>query len=143
MKALNIVIWSFIQCILTFVLFCVYVSNSSYSGGEVGMTPLSVALASIIQLVISVCCAYLVSKYFTNNSPYLLFLSNMIIYQFAFTIFSMKIPLFGIFEGGVLGFLNKGYTFSSMVSCLIIVLSYWLISGRRTKSTSTKLDSAS
>jgi hypothetical protein len=107
------------------------------------MTPLSVALASIIQLVISVCCAYLVSKYFTNNSPYLLFLSNMIIYQFAFTIFSMKIPLFGIFEGGVLGFLNKGYTFSSMVSCLIIVLSYWLISGRRTKSTSTKLDSAS
>lgn len=132
---LKMIMWSFIQCILTFVLFSIYVASSNYSGGEVGMTPLSVTLASLIQLAIIICFSYFVRNYFAGNRLIFLFIINMIVYQLAFMFFSGDPPITGIFERGLIGFLNIGYSLSSLISGLIIIVSYWFISKARIKYT--------
>jgi hypothetical protein len=140
-KTINLVIWSFIQCILTFLLFTIYVANSHYSGGEIGMTPLAVALVSLIQLTIIIPCSYFFRYYFAGNRLIFLFIINIVVYQLAFIGVSRGIPIMGIFESGLRGFLNIGYTLSSLISGIGIIIIFWLIRQYRSKKIENKLNS--
>jgi len=100
------------------------------------MTPMAVLLALLIQCVPSLLSFYFLKKHLAENRYYLFFVFNMILYELAFFTFSGSIPITGLSHGGLKGFLNIGYTLSSILSGLIITGLFIISRSWRSKYTS-------
>lgn len=120
------IIWFVLQGVLTISIFMVYIANSGYGGGEVGMAPLAVMLAVIIQFVLSIVLFYVFRKYLTNRKCTFFFLFGMFLYELAYVFFAGGMPIFGIFEKGLIGDLNRGYSLSSIISGMIIMTAFYI-----------------
>jgi hypothetical protein len=105
------------------------------------MPPLAVAFASLIQLTIIIPCSYLFRNHFAGNRLFFLFIINIVVYHLAFTVFSGEMPMTRIFESGLVGFLNIGYSLSSLISAIVIILVCWLIRQYSGKKIGNKLNS--
>ncbi|NQX40642.1 hypothetical protein SAMN05421820_10446 [Pedobacter steynii] len=127
------VIWFILQGILTISLFMTYIANSGYSGGEVGMAPSAVILAVFIQFLPSVIVFYILKRYLTGQRRVLFLIINMFLYELAYLFFTDRIPILHFSEKGLLGFLNRGYSLSSILSGIIIMVAFLIVSLRKSK----------
>ncbi len=116
----------FIQSFLTLIIFMILLLNSDYSGGYTGMTPLTVLFAISIQLFISIIIYLLFRNSLKKINKILFLIIHIFIYQFTFLIFSYNMPILNIFEDGFTGFINRCYSFSSILSG-IFILSFYLL----------------
>lgn len=128
------IIWFLLQSVLTNVFFMTYVTMSDYSGGEVGLTPLTVMLASLIQFLFSLVFLHFLKKYLRSNKRVTFFIFNMLLYELSFLFFLPNIPLINISEGGFVGFLSKGYSFSSILSGALVIVSFYIFQISKSKS---------
>lgn len=120
------VIWFIFQSTLTIIIFLIYIINSSYSGGEIGMTPLAVILALFIQFLLSLVFLLVLKKHLTGRTRSLFFLINAVLYQLSYLFFSDNLPILGLSEIGLLGFLNKGYSLCSIFSTVFVCVMFFL-----------------
>ncbi|WP_316793737.1 hypothetical protein [Pedobacter frigoris] len=128
------IIWFLLQSILTIGIFISYVTMSDYSGGEVGMTPLTVMLASLIQFLFSIVFFHFLKKYLRDNRRIIFFIFSMLLYELSFLFFSPNFPLMNMSEAGLIGFLNKGYSMSSILSGLLIMVAFYSFQVLKSKS---------
>lgn len=126
--------WFILQSILTIGIFIVYVSNSGRSGGEIGMTPLAVMLAVFIQFLFSTALFFLLRKYVRESKRIAFFILNMLLYELAYLFFSDNLPVFKISQGGLIGFLNKGYSLSSVLSGVFTIIAFYVFNSIRRKN---------
>lgn len=117
------IIWFFLQSLLTFISFILLIVFGNYSDGAVGMTPLALLLALAIQLISSFILYFGTRKFVNADRNYIFFIANMILYELSFIVFSEAAPVMDIFKSGFEGFMSRCYTFSSVISgaCIIVV----------------------
>lgn len=125
--------WFILQGILTIGIFIVYISNSGRSGGEVGMTPLAVLLAVFIQILFSIALFFLLKKH-VGNKRIVFFILNMLLYELAYLFFSDSVPVLKIAESGLTGFLNKGYSLSSVLSGVLTIIVFYVFNSIERKT---------
>ena len=105
----------------------VFIINSNYSGGYIGMTPLTVLLALGLQFLISTILYFSIRKYVSKNMNYLFFIFNVIIYELSYLPFARTIPITKFFEKEFTGFIFRSYSLSSFFSTIIIIIIFQLI----------------
>lgn len=115
------IIWFVFQSILTVIFFMIFIINSDYSGGYIGMTPLTVFLALVLQFLIATILYFSSRKHINKNMNYLFFIFNMIIYQLSYLPFVRTIPITKFFEGEFTGFIFRSYSLSSFFSTIVII----------------------
>lgn len=120
------IIWFLLQCIATIFISIVYIAHGNYADGEKAMAPLAVMLAVFIQFLISIVIFYLLKKNFRGNKRIAFFIFNMVIYELSFLFFSNSIPILDIFKSGLVGFLNRGYSLSSVFSGIFIMTAFYI-----------------
>ena len=74
-------LYFFIQSFLTIVIFMAWIVLGNFSGGEVGMTPLTVLITVLIQFVLGSVIYMLIRKRI-NVNPLLTILCYIILYNF-------------------------------------------------------------
>jgi len=133
-KFFTMIIWFLLQSVLTVGVFITYVTMSDYSGGEVGMTPLTVMLASLIQFLFSLVFLHFLKKYLRGNNRIAFFVFNMLLYELSFLFFLPSIPLINMSEEGFIGFLNKGYSLSSIFSGTLMIAAFYIFQISKSKN---------
>src|SRR5690606_12906551 len=128
---LHMVIWFLLQSFLTFISFIILIASSGYSGGDVGMTPLAVLLAVSIQFISSIALYFATKNLVKAGQNYIFFIIGMILYELSFAIFSQGIPILNIFTFGFEGFIDRCYTFSSIISGVCITVVFLLLRLKR------------
>lgn len=126
------IIWFLLQSLLTFISFIVLVRFGNYSGGAVGMTPLAVLLALSIQFISSIILYFALRKRVKTHQNYFFFIANMILYELSFVAFSQGMPVMNIFKSGFEGFIDRCYTFSSIISGICMIIAFLLLKLKRT-----------
>ncbi len=122
------VLWFLLQSILTITVFMIFILNGGYSGGNVGMTPLTVLLVTSLQFFIS-CALYLsVKKYFRWNANWVFILLGVVFYELLFLLISNTVPILNLFEKDFTGFIYRAYSFSSMMSAIMVLIGYGSVS---------------
>lgn len=124
------ILYFFIQSFLTIVIFMAWIMLGNFSGGEVGMTPLTVLITISIQFVIGSVFYVLVRKRISVN-PMLILLSYIILYEIIFFFFTGDFALSNITNEGFSGAIYRGYSFSSLISGLITISLFHLIKVRK------------
>lgn len=127
------IIWFLLQSFLTFISFIILIAFSGYSGGDVGMTPLAVLLAVSIQFISSNVLCFATKNLVKTGQNYIFFIIGMILYELSFAIFSQGIPLLNIFTFGFEGFIDRCYTFSSIISGVCITIVFLLLRLKKSK----------
>lgn len=122
------IIWFILQGILTVFIFMIYVSKGSYGGGEIGMAPTAVMLAVFIQFFFSVACCFVLKSYLIGKKRVFFFILNMLIYEIVYLFFSNDVPILNMSKSGLMGFLNTGYSLSSALSGVIIIIAFSIFS---------------
>ena len=107
-----------------------WIMLGNFSGGEVGMTPLTVLITISIQFVIGSVIYMLVRKRISVN-PLLILLSYIILYEIIFFFFTGDFALSNIANEGFSGAIYRGYSFSSLISGLITISLFHLIKVRK------------
>lgn len=125
------IIWFIFQSILTVIFFMIFIINSGYSGGYIGMTPLTMLFALSLQFVISTVLYFSIKKYIGKNMNYLFFIFNIMIYQLSYLLFSRTIPITKFFEEEFTGFIFRSYSLSSFFSTIVIIFIFYLKSRRK------------
>jgi hypothetical protein len=106
----------------------IFILNGGYSGGNVGMTPLTVLLVTSLQFFIS-CTLYLaVKKYFHWNGSWLFILVGVVLYELLFLLITNMLPILNLFEKDFTGFIYRSYSFSSLISAIIVLIGYGSVS---------------
>lgn len=116
------IIWFFFQSILSIIIFMIFVLTGKYGDGYIGMAPLSVLLAIVIQLIISIVLYYSVRSFINKKYKYLFLLLHLIIFELSFLFFTNSIPIINIFEEDFKGFISRCQTFSSLISGVIVLI---------------------
>lgn len=116
------VIWFFFQSILSIIIFMILLLTSKYGGGYIGMSPLAVLLAIVIQLLISILIYYSVRNFINKKNKHLFLLLHLIIFELSFLFFTNSMPIINIFEEDFKGFLSKCQSFSSLISGVIVFI---------------------
>lgn len=121
------IIWFILQGIVTIIISIIYIANGNYTDGEKAMAPMTVMIAIAIQFLISIGFFYLLKKRLIGKKRLFFFMFNMAIYELSFLFFSNSIPILDIFRSGLIGFLNRGYSLSSLISGVIIMFAFHII----------------
>src|SRR5690554_5096550 len=100
----------------------IFVLTGKYGDGYIGMAPLSVLLAIVIQLIISIVLYYSVRSFINKKYKYLFLLLHLIIFELSFLFFTNSIPIINIFEEDFKGFISRCQTFSSLISGVIVLI---------------------
>lgn len=127
------IIWFLLQSLLTFISFIILIASNDYSGGDVGMTPLAVLLAASIQFISLIAIYFATRNLVKSSQNYIFFIIGMILYELSFAIFSQGIPLLNIFKFGFEGFIDRCYTFSSIISGVCITIVFLLLRLKKSK----------
>ena len=120
------IIWFILQCTVTILISIAYVANGNYLDGEKAMAPMTVMIAVLIQFIISLVIFYVFKKNFKGNNRIVFFMFNMVLYELAFLFFSNSLPIFDIFKSGFIGFLNRVYSFSSLLSGVFMIIAFYV-----------------
>ncbi len=136
---MKMIAWFILQGVFTISIFTLYVANSGYSGGEVGMAPTAVIFAVFIQLLFSVAFFLLLKKFLTGSKRMVFFIFNMLFYELAYLFFSNNMPILKISETGLIGFFNKGYSLSSVLSGLFIMIVFFVVNLWRDRHNANKI----
>lgn len=110
-----------IHCIITLILNAIWIYSSSYPGGDVGMIPFQTAIIVFVLLIISSALVFLNNKFFQYDFIVILFV-HLVIFELIFLYFEGKIPILNIFKDGLDGFIAKGYSFSSIIAGIIVII---------------------
>ncbi len=120
------ILYFFIQSFLTILIFMAWIMLGKFSGGEVGMTPLTVLITISIQFVLA-SIVYLAIKKVYKLNPLILIIFYMILYEIIFYIFTGNFALSNIFNEAFSGAIYRGYSFSSIIAGFItLILLYFL-----------------
>lgn len=114
------------HCFLTIVINVFWISFSKYQGGEVGMVPFQVVIIVIPLFIISSIITFFNSKYFFLPNVYLIII-HLILFELLFLFFQDKIPITQITSPSLTGFLSRSYTFSSLISAVIVFFGSMLL----------------
>lgn len=109
----------FVQSLLTFLIFMIWILTGNFSGGEIGMTPLTVIITVTIQFVLAVVVLLSFKTLTRKVSPFILLISYLFIYEVCFFIFTGNLAIANIFNKGFSGAIYRGYSFSSLISGVI------------------------
>ncbi|MES2812284.1 MAG: hypothetical protein V4670_07430 [Bacteroidota bacterium] len=111
------------QSLLTLVLYVVFLTNSGIPGGVAGMTPFLVAILVLIQFVSGTVLFLIFKKYLISYRNKLLSVCfYTLLYEICAFIFYGEIIISKIFEPNYEGQLNRYYSFSSILSGIIIFI---------------------
>lgn len=121
------ILWLLLQSIITIIVFMIFILNGGYSGGNVGMTPLTVLFVSSLQFLVS-CALYLtVKKNFHWNINWIFILLGVVFYELLFLLITNTVPILNIFEKDFTGFIYRAYSFSSVISAMSVLTAYWSV----------------
>lgn len=120
------IIWFILQCIITILISIIYVTKGNYGDGEKAMAPMTVMIAVFIQFLISVVVVYLLRKRIKGNNRIIFFAFNMVLYELSFLFFSNSLPIFDVFKSGFIGFINRAYSLSSIISGVLIMIAFYI-----------------
>lgn len=128
------ILWLLLQSVITIIVFMIFILSGGYSGGNVGMTPLTVLLVSSLQFLVSSALYLTVSKNFRWNIDWAFILLGVVFYELLFLLITDTAPILDLFEKNSTGFIYRAYSFSSMISAIVVLTAYWSVSwikGRR------------
>lgn len=128
------IIWFLLQSLLTLISFIILIASSDYSGGYVGMTPLTVLLAVSIQFVSSIVLYFAIRNLIKANRNYVFFILNMILYELSYVVFSEGAPVLDFFNSGFEGFINRSYTLSSLMASACVMIVFLLFRQKNSKA---------
>jgi hypothetical protein len=103
-----------------------WIMLGNFSGGEVGMTPLTVFITISIQFALG-SVIYLLTRRKIRINSLLLLLIYTLLYEIVFFFFTGNFALANISNEGFSGAIYRGYSISSLLSGLITMLLYYLI----------------
>lgn len=110
----------FVESILTFIIFYLWVFNSEYSGGNIGMAPFLMFITLIIQIIISVIIYFTMSNIIKGS--HIFFIINIIIYAIVLYFFDTN-GFQHIFKNDLSGFLTRSSLLShTFVSIIMMIL---------------------
>lgn len=104
-----------LQVILNLTAFVIWVSQTDFSGGEVGMTPYLVLTVGLIQLGLG-SALYILTNLKTKVNPLIAFLLLLLLYELIFYLFTGNFSLKNAFDQGTEGLIYKGYSFCSLIT---------------------------
>jgi hypothetical protein len=102
----------------------------NFSGGEVGMTPLTVLITISIQFVLGSLIYLLIKKRATLN-PLLILVFYIVLYEIIFYFFTGDSALGNITNEGFSGAIYRGYSFSSLIAGIITLTLLYFIKVRK------------
>lgn len=118
-----IIAFFIIQAVLTLLIHFIMLINAPYGDGEIGMISLSLIITLPIQLIVS-CLLYLI---FRNSVKYFIYLlASWLLLEIALTILVHSIPLLGMFEPGLRGYVSSTFAIPSLIATCITIFSCWL-----------------
>lgn len=124
------ILYFFIQSLLTILVFMAWIMLGNFSGGEVGMTPLTVLITISIQFVLGSLIYLLIKKRLTLN-PLLMLIFYIVLYEIIFYFFTGDSALRNINNEGFSGAIYRGYSFSSLIAGIITLTLLYFIKVRK------------
>lgn len=126
------ILYFLIQSLLTFVIFMTWITLGTFSGGEVGMTPLTVLITITIQFTLGSLIYIYIKKRTTSNLLLTLFF-YMVLYEIIFYFFTGNFALSNITNEGFSGAIYRAYSFSSLIAGIILFTFLYFIKIRKYK----------
>jgi len=127
---INMILYFFIQSLLTILVFMAWIMLGEFSGGEVGMTPLTVLITISIQFVLA-SITYLAIKKISKLNPLIILIFYMMLYEIIFYIFTGNFALANIFNEAFSGAIYRGYSFSSIITGFITLILLYFFKVRK------------
>lgn len=124
------ILYFFIQSLLTILVFMAWIMLGKFSGGEVGMTPLTVLITISIQFVLASTI-----KKIRKLNPLIVLVFYTILYEIIFYIFTGNFALGNIFNEAFSGTIYRGYSFSSIIAGFTTLILLYLFKVRKKATT--------
>lgn len=118
----------FAHCIITLVINILWNSYAPYPQGDVGMASMEVLIIISPLFFCSSLIFYLNTRFFSvPNFQKFSFIVHLLLFELFFLFFDKSIPIINFFDRGLIGFLSRGYTLSSIIAYSVVVMLYSIV----------------